>query len=305
MTDTVLFHEKSVSVVEETLRNDMVFPLFDDAETMITPATFIDLTRKVGRDMFKETGDVSIKYTHPKKFKKDHARNKKGLLGPEDYNMYSQRTAFTLEVPGYDTEINGYDSKLVIAGIKPYDLDVRSRSSNLQHFKLGIGYQVGVCLNLCISSVQGANLMLNVRSEEELEEKIGELFRDYSTEHDLVDLRRMDNYTITKQQFATILGNMKIYQSMQKSMQSLVPKLELSGSMITRVAEEYVGGPFESEGREIPMWKFYNYLTSAVKTGGSMTQFLDQNVNAFSIANGITNHLAGEGNGNNYGWYLN
>jgi hypothetical protein len=197
--------------------------------------------------------------------------------------------------------LNGNHGQLTITGIKPYDKDVLTRSSNWQHFKVAVGFQVRVCLNLCMS-VQGSMLDLKVKDIETLKQKVTELITGYSADQDIETFRRFSNYGFNEDEYAQIIGKMRMYQYLPKDRQSAIGTLELPDTLVTQATKEFISGPFQAQGGEVNAWQMYNHFTTATKNT-DITEFLDRNVNCMEVVDGLCATKAGTRN--KFSWYLN
>ena len=72
-----------------------------------------------------------------------------------------------------------------------------------------------VCCNLCIAT-DGLKDDLRVSSVDELKSKTRELFLSYNQETHIDDMRRLIDYTINQEQFAHLVGKMKLYNHLNK-----------------------------------------------------------------------------------------
>jgi hypothetical protein len=115
-------------------------------------------------------------------------------------------------------------------------------------------------------------------------------------------LEVMPNYFITEQQFANLIGRMRMYQVMPPGLRKDIPNLLISDTQINSVVKDYY---FDKHfGRNIDggvdIWSIYNLLTEANKSSYIDT-FLDRSVNA----NQLCTHLMEALDHKAYSWYLN
>lgn len=300
---TTFFHNKGQLITEEVMREEHVFPVYDDYSAALTPIDGLNLMRELGVQTFGEVGQPEIRFTHEKKVRKHEARHKKASeISREDVNVYAERTAMVIPIPGYENAVNGFQGGLCMTAMKAYNLDSLTRSSNMQHWKFMIGYQMRVCMNLCMS-VQGSKVDIKVKTADDLREQLSTIITNYDAEKDLEKFRNYNNYSLTENQYATIVGKMRMYQHLSKDRQEQVGDLVLADTLVTQATKEYMAGPFAENGSgEISLWQFYNQFTSGVKDS-NMTEFLDRNLNCSQITDGIIETLDGKDNA--YSWYLN
>lgn len=95
---------------------------------------------------------------------------------------------------------------------------------------------------------------------------------------------------------------MRLYQALPQSVQRTIPRLLITDTQINSVAKAYVSDEnFCCQGGELDMWRFYNLLTGANKSG-YIDSFLDRAYNATEIAQGINAALHGA---DRYSWFIN
>jgi len=68
------------------------------------------------------------------------------------YPLYYERMAFVIEIPEISEVINGNKLSLAIGGVRAYNQENLYGKKSIEKFKVFIGFQNKVCLNLCIST---------------------------------------------------------------------------------------------------------------------------------------------------------
>jgi hypothetical protein len=290
----------------DEIRENHIIPVFaKDNTPTISQADFIETSREITESVFgKPVGKLSVRVSHPIKGRIFEARHKKASeLLEHEKTIYYERMAFSLDIPSIRQSVAGREMCLSVVGVKAYNQDNLNRTGgSLQRFKLGIGFKVKVCTNLCIFT-DGASLEVKASSLDHLGRQITELLKAYDGERHLQSLQSLQNYNLSEQQFATILGRTRLYNHLPPKRKEGLPGFVISDSQVSTVArmyyqdEEFGGHP--SEG--IHLWNLYNLFTGAVKASYIDT-FLDRNQNAFQFVNGLAKALDGE---EGYGWFLN
>jgi hypothetical protein len=111
----------------------------------------------------------------------------------------------------------------------------------------------------------------------------------------------LQQYSLTEQQFAHLIGRCKMYQYLPTSLKQDIPELQFGDSQINSVCKDYYkDNSFcrDSNGN-ISLWKLYNLFTTANKASYIDT-FADRAVNASALTKGLCDALESKG-GN---WFL-
>jgi len=282
-----------------------IIPVYSkDNEPLISHGEFIEATMETVYQLFpRETIlNPSIRVSHPVKGRIPQARNKPAKeLFDWEKTLYYERAAFIIEIPTIRDTVGGNQLSLTIGGVKAYNMDsLHQKKGADEHFKLFIGFQNKVCTNLCVWS-DGYVGDLRVKSVEQLIQGITNLISRYQAEQQIQVLSRLTDYYLTESQFAQVVGRCRLYQFLSNPVKLSVPPLLLGDQQISTIARDYYRDKSfcrEDDGL-ISLWKVYNLLTGAVKSSYIDT-FLDRNVNAFDLTNGLLQTVrTGESN-----WFL-
>jgi hypothetical protein len=303
-SDAQFIKANTEAVSFEHLLHDCIIPVFSkDNETTISHIDFIDTANEVAHHIFK--GEAinlpTVRVSHPIKGRTPEAiRKPVNELMEYEKTIYYERMAFMIEIPSIRYNIMGNDLALVIGGVRAYNLENLFNRKTEERFKVFIGFQNKVCTNLCVST-DGYMAELKARTTTELGESIYELIMSFAFEKQLRMLEVMPNYFITEQQFANIIGRMRMYQVMPPTLRKEIPNLLISDTQINSVVKDYY---FDKHfGRNdyggIDIWSVYNLLTEANKSSYIDT-FLDRSVNA----NQLCSHLMEALDKKSYSWYL-
>lgn len=268
-------------VTMEELTNIHVNPVhLKDNEPMISHHEFIKSVLSVSEELIGAPSKPVIRVSHPIKGRIPEARNKpsKELL-PHEVTLFYERMAWTASFPSITKEINGETLELTIGGVKAYNLDNRYTAKGApEFFKLFIGFKNQVCTNLCIST-DGYSSRHAVTEVSSITEYSKQLFSSFDLEREATVLHELKEVTISEYQFAHILGRIKLFNAMPKSMKQDIPMLGVSDSQLNTVSDEFFKD--KVHGRDtngsIDLWRVYNLLTSANKSSYIDT-FLDRNV---------------------------
>lgn len=289
------------------IRDKHIIPVFlKDNEPAISQVDFVEVVAEAARSHFNIpfTPDARVRVSHPIKGRVYEARNKKAneLLAHEK-TIYFERMAFMLEISGITSDIGGNPVELTVGGVKAYNLDnLNTSKGGLEHFKVFIGFKNTVCTNLCIST-DGAKLDLTANSLEDLYRKVLVLISSYDDSAHLKKMNQFQEYELSENQFAQILGKGRLYQYLPKDEKKEIPELLINDTQISRIAEYYYSDPNFKRQRNgsIDLWRFYNLLTGAVKSS-YIDKFLEREVNSFDFTTQIQEALD---RGPDNFWYLN
>ena len=126
-------------------------------------------------------------------------------------------------------------------------------------------------------------------------------FYAFELESNLKFYSLLKEETLTEQQFAQILGRVKLYNAMSKSARNGIPEIGLSDNQLNTVAVDYYSDKSHARNPDgsISLWNVYNLFTGASKSS-YIDKFLYRNV----LSHEGVNHLLGALNDGD-SWYLN
>ena len=112
----------------------------------------------------------------------------------------------------------------------------------------------------------------------------------------------LNNYDLTEQQFAQLIGRCRMYKYLPENLQMDIPELMFGESQLNTICADYYRDKTfcRNEDGNINLWKLYNLFTGANKSSYIDT-FLDRSVNAFQLVNVLKDAL----NHKESCWYLN
>lgn len=292
----------TISVDMEHLKNECTIPVFaKDNECTISHFEFINSTKEVVEDILGYKGILKpdIRVSHVIKGRVPTAIGKlaKDLL-EEEKTIYYERMAFVLEIPEISEIINGNKLNLTIGGVRSLSQENLFSKKSMEKFKVFIGFQNTVCTNLAIST-DGLKEDLRVSSILELKAKIYELINTYKKKEHLISLEKMFQYSLTENQFAHLIGKMKLYPYLSKEEKQTLFPLAINDTQLNIVVRDYhTDAHFsKSEGNTINFWNVYNLLTEANKST-YIDSNLERNVNAYAFINYLLNSI--ENQSSNY-----
>ena len=295
----------TTSVAMEHLKNECTIPVFaKDNECTISHYEFINCTKEAVEDILNYNGILKpeIRVSHVIKGRVPTAIGKpaKELLEDEK-TIYYERCAFIIEVPEISEVINGNKLNLTIGGVRSYNQENLFSKKSMEKFKVFVGFQNTVCTNLCIST-DGLKEDLRVSSVLELKAKVYELINNYKKKEHLINLEKMNNFSLTETQFCHLIGKMKLFPHLEKEEKQQLFPLAVNDSQLNTVLRDYNLDPYfsKSENKSINFWKLYNLLTEANKST-YIDNNLERNVNAY----GFINHLANSIENQSHNWFLN
>ena len=268
------------------LQNDCIVPVFSrDNESTISHFEFIKYTKDVIVDVLSNNINLQeeIRCSHIVKGRVPTAIGKpaKDLLEQEK-TLYYERMAFVIEIPEISQVVNGNRLNLAIGGVRAYNQENLYSRKSIEKFKVFIGFQNTVCLNLCIAT-DGLADSIRISSIGELKTKIMELISGYNRKEHLENLQNLGKYSINEDQFAYLIGKMKMYQYLSKEEKKDLFQLSITDSQITSIVKDYYSDVFFcNTSGNINLYKLYNLLTEANKTS-YIDNHLERNVNAYEF----------------------
>jgi hypothetical protein len=294
----------TIQVDLQHLKNECVIPVFaKDNESTISHYEFIKYTEDVITSVLSNSIQLKeeVRVSHMIKGRIPSAIGKpaKELLEHEK-TLYYERLAFVIEIPEISEVINGNKLSLAVGGVRAYNQENLYGKKSIEKFKVFIGFQNTVCLNLCIST-DGLAESIRISSVGELKTKILELINGYDRKKHLQDLEDLARYTINENQFAGLVGRAKMYQYLSKEDKKDLFPLSITDSQITSIVRDYYTDVFFcSTDGTINLWKLYNIFTESVKSS-YIDSLLERNASAFEFINYLAKSLKnGEPN-----WFLN
>lgn len=271
------------------LKKDCTIPVFaKDNESTIPHFEFIDAVRSVSQELFPE-GTVmmpNIRTSHVIKGRIPSAIGKpaKELLEHEK-TIYYERMAFMLEIPHINTYIGNQKLNLTVGGVRSYSEQNLFSKKSIEKFKIFIGFKNMVCCNLCIST-DGLKDDLRVSSIEELKSRSRDLFLSYQQEEHIDNMRQLQDYTINQEQFAHLVGKMKLYNHLDNNLKQRLFDLKTTDSQINTIIKNYVDDVnFRADSYGyINLWNLYNLFTESSKSN-YIDNFLSRNCNTYEFVN--------------------
>lgn len=293
---------KKVSL--DHLKKDCIIPVFSkDNESTISHYQFINETRNIVKQLFPDNIILrsNIRVSHQIKGRIPSAIGKpaKELL-PHEKTIYYERCAFMIEIPELIKEINGNQITLTIGGVRAYNQENLYSRKSLEKFKVFIGFSNNVCTNLCIST-DGFSNEIRIGSISELQQKVNELVDGYNQAVHLDNMIRLNDFFITEEQFAHLIGKCRMYQHLQKSEKNDLFSIQMNdGQINTVVRNYYLDDNFQKDSNgNINLWKLYNLFTEANKSS-YIDSNLERNVNAYKFIQNLSISLEK----GKYNWFL-
>ncbi|WP_242133404.1 DUF3871 family protein [Aestuariivivens marinum] len=284
------------------LRQDCIIPVFArDNESTIPHYEFIDAVRDTAKELFPEATVKmpNIRTSHIIKGRIPSAIGKpaKELLEHEK-TIYYERLAFMVEIPHINTYINNQKLNLTVGGVRSYSEQNLFSKKSIEKFKIFIGFKNMVCCNLCIAT-DGLKDDLRVSSVEELKNKTRDLYLSYNQDAQIDALRQFQEYTINQEQFAHLIGKMKLYHHLDKDQKQGLFDLKTTDSQINTIIKNYVEDQYfgADDKGYINLWNLYNLFTESSKSN-YIDNFLSRNCNTYEFVNHLCEAL--KNNEDNY-----
>ncbi len=289
----------------EEMRLHHLIPVFaKDNERLISSAEFIETTHSIVSDIYQGQTVLkpAIRLSHPVKGRIPDAKDKPAnQLEDRERTIFYERMAFIIEIPSISDVVDGNRLSLTVGGIKAYNLDnLYNRKGNDEHFKIFIGFQNKVCLNMCVWS-DGAMIDLKVKSLGQLQACIRSLIQNYNQQHHLFHLKQLCEYSLTEQQFAQLIGRTRMYPFLPNDTRKEIPQLLFGDMQMGSIVRDYYRDDSFCKMADgtLNLWRLYNLFTNANKST-YIDQFVERGVNAFSFAYNIKSALQHQ----TFNWYL-
>lgn len=283
-------------IKEKDLRDRCIIPVFSkDNESTISHPEFLEAVLFAAQSYFKRESFLqpAVRVSHPVKGRIPSAIGKPvDQLREDEKTIYFERMAFVVEVPSIRDTVNGNDLCLTIGGVRAYNLDNLNGRKSEEKFKIFIGFQNKVCVNLCIFG-DGFKSELKARSVSEIVQESYSLFAKYQPELQLHEMTRFGDHYLTEHQFAQMIGRSRLYQFLPvKAKRGISQPIPLMDSQISTVAKDYYADRSfcRDVNGNIDLWKLFNLFTGANKSSYIDT-FLDRNAGASFFIGSIQNAL--------------
>ena len=286
----------TIAMSLEEIENHCIVPVFSkDNETAISHGQFIETTYNMAQEYFAGTTILrpQIRVSHPIKGRTPEARNKAANdLLENERTLYYERMAFTIEIPDISREIQGNKLSLVVGGVKTYSEDnLFNKKGSAEHFKVFIGFQNKVCLNLCIWT-DGLKEEVRVTSLQALAATMHELISGYNAKENLLQMAQFAESSITEHQFAQLIGKSKLYNYLPAAEKKLLPAFSFLDCHINSIAADYYSNKSfcRSSNGDINLWNLFNLFTGANKNS-YIDKFLNRGVNASQFVSSLNHAL--------------
>ncbi|MFC2132922.1 DUF3871 family protein, partial [Bacteroidota bacterium] len=253
------------------LKHKSIIPVFaKDNETTISHSQFIDCLQETAYQFFsgEQILTPAIRVSHPVKGRIPEAMEKPvHLLTENEKTIYYERMAFIIEIPSITDNVAGNDLSLCMGGVKAYNHENLYGKKSEERFKVFVGFQNKVCINLCIWT-DGFKSDIRVRSQHELSSDIFRLLSQFDIRNQMSQMKELPEFALSENQFAQLVGRMRMYPFLPTDMKQNIPAIELGDSQINTVVKDYYQDESfcRDEVGNINLWKLYNLFTGANKS---------------------------------------
>lgn len=288
----------TIKVDLKHLKDDCIIPVFSkDNESTISHFQFINQAFETVKELFPDFSpkEPEIRVSHVIKGRIPSAIGKpaKELL-EEEKTIYYERCAFLIELHQAKEVVNGNTLTLSVGGVRSYSQENLYSKKSVEKFKIFIGYQNKVCTNLCIAT-DGFSNEVRISSIGELQTDMVNLFSNYDRIKHLGMMELMSKFHLNEEQFAHLIGKIRLYQHLEKSEQKLKQPFLLNDGQVNSVVRDYFNCPnFSRDGhKNISLWNLYNLFTEANKSS-YIDNNLERNVNVYEFTNNLVYSLQNE-----------
>ena len=251
------------------IKDQHIIPVFiKDNEPVISHTDFIEVTQTVVSEVYggEEILQPSIRVSHPVKGRIPDARNKPASeLLEHEKTLYYERMAFVIELPGVYDVIEGNTLSLTVGGVNGYISDLR------------------------------------VKSVGELKANIRHLVEGFSAQYQLQQMKQLTDFSISEQQFATLVGRCRMYQHLPPNLKGGILQMLMGDNQIGAICKDFYNDQAfrRNEDGSISLWRIYNLFTGANKST-YIDNFLDRSVNAYHFVEQIRFALQRK----TFNWYM-
>lgn len=278
------------------LKEKCIIPVFcKDNESTISHPEFMEAVILAAQAYFSRESFMqpAVRVSHAIKGRVPSAIGKPvELLREEEKTVYYERMAFVTEIPSIRDTVNGNLLNLTIGGVRAYNLDNLNGKKTEETFKIFIGFQNKVCINLCVWT-DGFKADLKARSVNEIVHEAFSLFTSFRPEIQLKAMAGFGENFLTESQFAQLVGRSRLYQFLPpKVKKEIEHPIPLADSQISSVARDYYNDQSfcRNDDGTISLWRLLNLFTGANKSSYIDT-FLDRNAGATSFIKGVQDAL--------------
>ncbi|WP_445453155.1 DUF3871 family protein [Flavobacterium sp. 25HG05S-40] len=304
--ETEVIHKASSGFIEANtikvdlkhLKDDCIIPVFSkDNESTISHYQFINKAFETVQELFPDFSpkEPEIRVSHVIKGRIPSAIGKpaKELL-EEEKTIYYERCAFLIELHQAKENVNGNSLILSVGGVRSYSQENLYSKKSVEKFKIFIGYQNKVCTNLCIAT-DGFSNEVRISSIGELHTDMVNLFSNYDRIKHLGMMERMSKFYLNEEQFAHLIGKIRLYQHLEKSEQKLKQPFLLNDGQVNSVVRDYFNCPNFSrdDNKNISLWSLYNLFTESNKSS-YIDNNLERNVNVYEFINYLVYSIQNE-----------
>jgi hypothetical protein len=105
-------------------------------------------------------------------------------------------------------------------------------------------------------------------------------------------MRQLQDYTINQEQFAHLIGKMKLYHHLNKQEKEGLFELKTTDSQINTIIKNYIDDEHFSADNNgyITLWNLYNLFTESSKSN-YIDNFLSRNCNTYEFVNHLTSSI--------------
>lgn len=286
------------------LKDDCIIPVFKDNEKTISHYELVLAMENCVSHFFggEEIRQPEIRVSHTINGRIPQALHKKvHELEEWEKTRYYERMMFLIEIPSITEQVNGNRLNLSVGGVRALNHESLFSKKSIEKFKIFIGFQNLVCLNLLVST-DGCMLDLRVASINDLAKNILEMFQEFNIREQLELMRDFSNYRLTEHQFAQVIGRSRLYQHLPVAIKNNIAPLSFNDGQINAIARDYYHDKNFGRDRngEIDLWRLYGLFTGSNKTS-YIDSFLGRSVNAFTFTQGLQRALQGD---DEYHWFL-
>lgn len=302
----VHFIESNTSSVSyQDLQNDLI-PTYATGESVIYHTNFIEEIQMAMADVFhgESFGLPTIRCSHKIEGRKPEAKFKsKDQIQPSDLTRFWQRAAFCIEIPSITTNICGEPVVLTVGGTSSlHDVNLFSKRSS-RHFSYFVSFKCRICSNQMINIQYGLKDRVECFSPGDIYSGAVQLFSQFNIERDIQALSALGNVRITSDQFATLVGKLRLLSVLPTAAKKQLPSIELGDGQVLEACRNFVNGHFGlQDGQDsINGFELLNCFNAAAKNS-YIHNYCAKVANCVTLTTGVCESIAGTSH--EYDWFL-
>jgi len=281
----------TIAITPKELKERCIIPSFADNESTISHTNFIEAVYLGAQSWLKHETfkPPKVRVSHPVNGRVPGAMGKPAkFLTEQEKTLYYERMMFEIEIPSIRDTVNRNQLNLTIGGVRALNTENLYTKKSEEKFKVFIGFNNLVCLNLCIST-DGLKEELRARTVSEIVEETVKLVSNFNAPLQLRQMAEFGDEFLSEHQFAQLVGRSRMYQHLPPKIKKDIPVvMPLSDSQINMVTRQYYHDESFKKADEggVSLWSLFNLFTGANKSS-YIDSFLTRGAGSHTFVNDL------------------